>query len=164
MSSIAESINLAEYPSMQNPDFPAAQLKAPFFLRCAALCIDYMLLLMVPILWLMYSVYFGDGPAAGSLSVTVWLFTVIIWVIDFLALPLFRGQTLGKMVAGLSIVKKDGSPARLGSIVLRNVVGYLLTISTLGIGFLVAAVNTSGRALHDYVAGTVVVHARRRLN
>src|SRR4051812_3727515 len=108
MSSIAETFDLTKYSSMENTDFSAAQLKAPFFLRCAALFIDYMLLLFVPILWLMFSIYFGDGSAAGNLSMTVWLFTVIVWLIDFIALPLFRGQTLGKMLAGITIVKTDG--------------------------------------------------------
>jgi uncharacterized RDD family membrane protein YckC len=87
----------------------------------------------------------------------------MVWIINFIGFPLFRGQTLGKMVAGITIVKRDGTPVRLGSIVLRNIVGYLLSVITLGIGFLIAAVNGSGRALHDYVAGTIVVHARKRL-
>ena len=163
MSSIAGSIELAEYSSMENTDFSATQLRAPFFLRCAALFIDYMLLVLVPVLWLMFSVYFGDGAAAGSLTITVWLLTLIVWLIDFIALPLFRGQTLGKMLAGITITNIDGTPVRLGSIVIRNVIGYILTTLTFGLGFLFAAVNNSGRALHDYVGGTVVVHARRRL-
>ena len=143
--------------------FSPDALKAPFFLRCAALFVDYMLLLMVPVAWLLLSTYFGDGPANVNISGTVWLFTVMLWVINFLALPLFRGQTIGKMLAGITIVKKDGTPVRLGSLLLRNLLGYLLTIITLGLGFLIAAVNRSGRSLHDYLGGTVVVQARKRL-
>jgi len=139
----------------------AERLKAPFFSRCAAFCMDYMLVLSVPILWLLGSKFFGDG-ANASISSTVWLFVVIMWLIDFLLLPLFRGQTFGKMISGISIVKTDGTPVRLGGIVVRNVLGYLLSISTLGLGFLVAAVNTSGRGLHDLVAGTIVVQGRKR--
>jgi uncharacterized RDD family membrane protein YckC len=89
---------------------------------------------------------------------------IIVWLIDFIGLPLFRGQTLGKMVVGISIIMRDGRPARLGSIVNRNLLGYALTVITLGIGFLIAAVNGTGRALHDYIAGTIVVRARKQLS
>jgi uncharacterized RDD family membrane protein YckC len=45
---------------------------------------------------------------------------------------------------------------------LRNTIGYVLTVATLGLGFLIAAITPSGRALHDYVAGTIVIRGRRR--
>jgi uncharacterized RDD family membrane protein YckC len=143
----------------KSPEFLPEVLKAPFLLRCAAAMVDYMILLAVPILWLFLSTYVGDGPASVNISVTVWMFTLIVWLVNFLALPLFRGQTVGKMFAGITVVRKDGRPVRLGAIVLRNVVGYLLTLLTLGIGFFVSALNRSGRSLHDFVAGTVVIRA-----
>jgi uncharacterized RDD family membrane protein YckC len=40
---------------------------------------------------------------------------------------------------------------------LRHTVGYLASLVTLGLGFLLAAFNREGRALHDLIAGTVVV-------
>jgi uncharacterized RDD family membrane protein YckC len=142
-------------------DFSPESLKAPFFLRIAAFCIDYMLVMSAPILWLLGSKFFGDG-ANASISATVWLLVIIVWVLDFLLLPLFRGQTFGKMLAGVTIVNKDGTPVRLSGLLKRNVLGYLMTIVTLGVGFLISAVNRTGRSLHDYVAGTIVVYGRRR--
>ena len=163
MSSLVESATLNTRSQMEKvAKFSPVTLKAPFFLRCAAFCIDYMLLMAVPVVWLLCSKLFGDGGANVSLSATVWLFVVIMWLIDFLLLPLFRGQTLGKMIAGITILNKDGTPVRLGGIVRRNILGYLLSSITLGIGFLISAVNHSGRALQDYVAGTVVVQGRKR--
>jgi uncharacterized RDD family membrane protein YckC len=166
MSSAAETLDLAHRSfQMENTsEFSPEQLKAPLLLRCAAAFVDYMLLVALPVLWLLLSNVVGDGPAGVSLNTTVWLLVLIVWLVDFLALPLFRGQTLGKMFAGITIVKTDGSPVRLGTIVLRNVAGYLLTLLTLGIGFFISAVNSSGRSLHDYLAGTVVVHARRSIS
>jgi uncharacterized RDD family membrane protein YckC len=142
-------------------EFSPEALKAPFFLRIAAMCIDYMLLMAVPVLWLLGTKMFGDGTNA-TVPPVVWLFVVIMWLIDFLLLPLFRGQTFGKMIAGITILKTDGTPVRLGGLLRRNVVGYFLTLVTLGIGFLVSAVNSTGRSLHDYVAGTIVVAGRKR--
>lgn len=144
-------------------EFSPRHLRAPFFLRCAALLIDYMLLLTVPAAWLLFSKFFGETNVNSGISSTAWLFVLLAWVINFLALPLFRGQTLGKMMAGLTILRTDGTPIRLGRILLRNILGYLLTLLTLGLGFFIAAINKSGRSLHDYVAGTVVVHGRKKL-
>jgi uncharacterized RDD family membrane protein YckC len=166
MSSSAGSLDLA-IQSLQmekTSEFSPEYLKAPFFLRCAAAFVDYMVLLAVPLLWLTVSDLFGDSPAGAGLSATVWLFVVIVWILDFLVLPLFRGQTLGKMFAGLTILKRDGRPAGLGSIFLRNVIGYFLTLVTLGLGFFISAINRSGRSLHDLIGGTVVVYARKKIS
>ena len=142
-------------------DFSPEALKAPFVLRIAALCIDYMLVLAVPVLWLLGSKAFGDG-ANASIPAMAWLLAVIMWLIDFLVLPLFRGQTFGKMLSGITIVNSDGTPVRLAGLLRRNLLGYFLTIATLGLGFLVSAVNGTGRSLHDYIGGTIVIAGRKR--
>jgi uncharacterized RDD family membrane protein YckC len=162
MLSLTESATLNSSFQMEKViEFSPEALKAPFFLRIAAMCVDYMLLMAVPVLWLLFSKFLGDG-ANGAPSLTVWLIVLIVWLLDFLLLPLFRGQTLGKMLCGTTIVSTDGTPVRLGGLLLRNVVGYLLTLATLGLGFLISAVNRSGRSLHDFVGGTIVVHGRKR--
>jgi len=163
MSSVAQTAILPKTPQMEKViEFSPNALRAPFFLRCAALFIDYMVLLAVPVTWLVVSRFLGDGLANVGISNTVWLFVLIAWVINFLALPLFRGQTIGKMMAGIAILRRDGTPVRLGRILLRNTIGYLITILTFGLGFFVAALNKSGRSLHDLIAGTVVVYGRRK--
>lgn len=143
--------------------FDAVAVKAPFAGRCTALFIDYMLLLALPVLWLLWGRLVSDTSANAAPGGWVWFLTIILWIVDFVLLPLLRGQTVGKMLTGLTIVGTDGTPIRLGTILKRNVLGYLLTAATLGIGFLASAVNRRGRALHDAVAGTVVVQARKTL-
>ena len=138
------------------------QVIAPFYLRCTALCIDYMLLLLPPVAVLVLSKFFGESAAKSDLPNYVWYLVLILWIVDFLALPLFSGQTFGKMLAGITMLKTDGSPVRLGSLLRRNVLGYFLTIITLGLGFLLAVLNKNGRSLHDYVGGTIVIQGRRR--
>lgn len=142
-------------------DFSPETVAAPFFLRCAALCIDYMLLLSMPVLALIGNKFLGDGTYTGPGSI-VWTLVLILWVIDFLLLPLFRGQTLGKMLTGITMLRLDGTPVNLVTLVKRNVLGYAITAATLGIGYLSVIFSTKGRALHDIVAGTVVVRGKRK--
>ncbi len=142
-------------------NFAPETVAAPFFLRCAALFADYMVLLIVPIIGLFWNKLFGDGigySAPGTGSVTV---MIILWVIDFILLPLLRGQTVGKMLTGLTIVNLDGTSIGLLTILRRNVLGYILTAATLGLGFLFSVFSRRGRALHDLVGGTIVIRGRR---
>lgn len=141
-------------------DFSPGRLRAPFFLRCAALCIDYMILIGLPVAWLIAAKLLGE-PGTPAISNFIWIISAVLLVVDFILFPLLRGQTIGKMIAGITIVNSDGTDLRLGGIIKRNIVGYLVTLLTLGLGFLIAGVNSSGRALHDFISSTIVVRGRK---
>jgi uncharacterized RDD family membrane protein YckC len=75
-----------------------------------------------------------------------------------------RGQTVGKMLLGIRIVRPDGSKASLGRVVgLRYGVGYAIAamhISLLMIYSLVDCLmifRSNRRCLHDLIADTIVV-------
>ena len=144
-------------------DFSPERLQAPLSLRLAAMCIDYILLLAVPLGWLLIQKSMNEGGPVIVLGPTVWFIVAILWVLDFLLLPLLRGQTLGKMLTGLTIINMDGTNAGLGRILVRNVLGYIISAIPLGLGFLLATVNSSGRTLHDLISGTIVVRGRKKL-
>ena len=160
MASTAPGVS-SSYRAEKVVDFTPDELQAPFFLRCAALLIDYMVLLAIPVGWLMIETMMGDGTKA-TVGSTVWMIGIIFWLANFLLFPLLRGQTLGKMLTGLSIVNLDGTRIGISGVIRRNIFGYFLTGVTLGLGFLFAALSSNGRALHDIVAGTVVVHGRKK--
>ena len=143
--------------------FSPVELKAPFLLRCAALFIDYMLFLALPVVSLAFSIVFGETSADIGVGRLAWITGIILFLLNSVLLPMYRGQSTGKMLLGLSIVRTDGSAPRPADIFRRNLLGYVLTVLTLGIGFLIAAVNSSGRSLHDLVARTVVVRARKTI-
>ena len=144
-------------------DFTPEALAAPFALRCAALIVDYIILLVVPIVWLMLARFFSDTGVPDAIGATIWTLGILLAISDCVVMPMiFSGQSLGKMVVGLRIVRKDGTRPHTGAILLRNTVGYLLTLITGGLGFLVSAFTPTGRALHDYLAGTVVIRGRKR--
>lgn len=147
-------------------DFDAERLKAPFMLRCGAVLIDYILLICVPVISLLLGRSFSyDGAKLlnSELSSAGWLIMILLALTTFVIFPLFTGKSLGKMLTGLRIVKADGNPASLAALLIRHLIGYPLTILTLGSGFLLSVFNGKGRALHDYLAGTIVVYGRRRI-
>lgn len=141
--------------------FSVEELKAPFLLRCAAFSIDYMLLVFLPTIWLMFGEVLG-ASSSGGIGTTIWVVAIIIFVANFLVLPLARGRSLGKLLTGLTIVNTDGTRIRPGKLLIRNTLGYLITVGTAGIGFIIAALNSSGRSLHDILTGTVVIRGSKR--
>jgi uncharacterized RDD family membrane protein YckC len=168
MSARVERTTPARYikPEQVVVDFDPIRLKAPFLLRCGAILIDYIILVAIPVISLLLYRISGSEPAKILDSTTTnvgWLIVVLLAVTNFLLLPLLFGQSVGKMLTGLNIVKKDGSSPSLGGLCLRHLLGYPLTILTLGLGFFFAAVNKRGRALHDYIAGTIVIYGQKQV-
>ena len=146
---------------MQNiVEFKPYAVAATFFERSAAVFVDYCLLLAVPVTWLIMLKYFGEHGTTGGLGTFVWWLTLVVFVVNFILFPLLRAQTVGKMLFGLRILDANGNPPTLARILLRNTLGYLLTALTAGIGYLMAALNRSGRTLHDVLFQTYVVRAR----
>lgn len=147
-------------------DFDAEQLAAPFLLRCGALLIDYILVLFVPVVCMLLGRYFGyDGARLinSEINNTGWLIAILLGVTNMIILPLFGGQSLGKMLTGLRIVATDGHSVSFGTILIRHTFGYLITLLTGGLGFLLSVVNKKGRTLHDYLSGTMVIYGSRRI-
>ena len=133
-------------------------------LRCGALLIDYIILIAIPVICLLLYRMFGSEQSkilSNEFTNIGWLIVVLLAATNFLLLPLLLGQSVGKILTGLNIVKKDGTAPSLGSLCARHLLGYPLTLLTLGLGFLFAVLNKRGRALHDYLAGTIVIYARK---
>lgn len=147
-------------------NFDAGQLKAPFLLRCGAILIDYIILIAAPVVSLLVGRLMeieSTKLLQSNIANTGWLILVLLALTNFVFLPLLVGQSIGKMLTGLRVVKRDGSAPSLGSLCLRHLIGYPLTMLTLGLGFFVAMINEKGRALHDFIAGTVVIYGQKQI-
>ncbi len=142
----------------------ARSIRAPFSLRCGALLIDYIVVIgVLALTTLLARVFGGDVKRGGGFILFVgYLTTAGVAFVNFVLLANLSGRTLGKWMAGLRIERKDGEPLSVGRALLRHLVGYPLTLLTLGLGFLFAAFDPQGRALHDWLACTVVVRSRAR--
>jgi uncharacterized RDD family membrane protein YckC len=168
MSSNVEGTALAGAPRRREiiVSFSPERVKAPFFLRCGALLLDYLLIVAFPVLFLLIGRFTGaDGTRllTSEWNTIGWLIAILLAATNLVALPAFTGQSLGKIAAGLRIVGLDGTTAPAAKIVFRQTVGYLLTLISLGAGFLVSVFSNKGRALHDYLAGTVIIYAERNV-
>lgn len=139
---------------------------APFALRCGAFLIDYILIAAFFAFTTVAARPFGGGvrTATGSAVETLgYLAAIGVAVISFVVLAGLRGQTLGKWATGLRIERRDGRPLGFGRALVRHLLGYPLSLLTLGVGFLLVVFSAEGRALHDLIAGTVVVRGRKRV-
>ena len=146
--------------------FSAEAVRAPFLLRCGAMIIDYVIFIAIPVMALLASRFAGNDGAKllnDGLNSTGWLLALLVAAVNMVLLPMFAGQSLGKIATGLRIVAEDGGPASMRAIAFRQTGGYLLTWFTLGLGFLFSLFSRKGRALHDLLTGTVVIYARRKV-
>jgi len=133
--------------------------RAPFALRCGAILIDYILLALILTFSTIMARTMGGGArlAGGTAEKVGILFTLVAAVLDLGVLAGLTGKTVGKWTTGLRLERTDGSLPGFGWAMLRHFVGYPVSMLVLGIGFLLAIVIPNGRALHDFIAGTVVI-------
>jgi uncharacterized RDD family membrane protein YckC len=121
--------------------------------------IDYIILVgIVAFSTLVARMAGGGARYAGNSAETVGiLMAVLVALLDLGVLVGFTGQTIGKWATGLRVERTNGQVPGLGRALLRHFVGYPLSFLTLGLGFLLAALSTRGRALHDFIADTIVI-------
>jgi uncharacterized RDD family membrane protein YckC len=136
-----------------------ARIRAPFSLRCGAFLIDYSLLIGIFAFSTLVARFLGGGStAAGNSTLLIGAIVAVgVSLLNLAVLASIRGQTVGKWATGLRIERIDGQPIGVGRIIVRNILGYLFSTLTLGIGFLIAILSQEGRALHDLIAGTIIV-------
>jgi len=151
------------------PAEPASLRKAGFWLRCVAFLVDAGLVAllatggaMLVVLAVQIGGMISSAPEAGLewLDTTATSLLVILIVLCYFTLFLgLRGQTPGKMLLGLKVIRTTGEEVGYGRALVRWV-GQCLGLLPLGLGFLMIAFSRQKQALHDKLAGTYVVRLR----
>lgn len=139
---------------------------APFVLRLGALAFDYVIIVLIPVIFLLAGRLAGhDGSELlkSEWNNLGWLLGVMAIAGDFLILPALTGQTAGKMLTGIRVVGTDGAEVSLKKILLRQILGGMFTLISLGGLLLIAVFHPRGRTLHDILAGTIVVSKERQI-
>ncbi|TKK76383.1 RDD family protein [Kribbella jiaozuonensis] len=67
------------------------------------------------------------------------------------------GRTPGQGIVGLRVIRTDGGAIHPGQ-ALRWVIGFPISVIPLGLGFVPVVFQREHRALHDLIAGTVIVY------
>lgn len=126
--------------------------------RFLALIIDYFLLLVYVI---------GMSLLLTALNIHAWSGVSFFFLFIFIYLPalcyaplcevLNRGQSLGKHLLDIRVVKADGSTPSLSAYLLRWLLFVIDVPLTGGLGLVVALLNKNNQRLGDLAAGTIVI-------
>jgi uncharacterized RDD family membrane protein YckC len=98
-----------------------------------------------------------EGWAGWLVASLLGAFSFLTYFVYDVGCWLLAGQTPGKRLMGLLVVQTDGQRLRLGPAI-RRWFGYWLS-AILFLGFLWVLVDNRRQALHDKLAGTLVLYA-----
>lgn len=103
------------------------------------------------------------APVLGLIMIIMTLFLVIIlWIPYAIILETWRGQTIGKMILGIVVVKENGEPCTFAAALLRNVLRLIDVLPQFYlIGFIFMALAEKRQRIGDRLANTIVVRIKR---
>src|SRR5919112_957635 len=97
------------------------------------------------------------GPQAGQASRVLTIALVFV-VVPTTVETLTRGRSLGKVAAGIRIVRDDGGPVRFRHALIRALAGVGEIWLTLGaVALITSMLNDRGKRVGDLLAGTYAV-------
>lgn len=136
---------------------PKAGVKAGIFRRWLAAAMDpgiaivsYVLLVSI----------FGGITRNGNGIILIAILLLLAYAVFYLKL-LSMGMTPGKYIMGERVVDKlTGNQPGLGTMLLREIIGKMLSAAVFGMGFFWALFDKDNQAWHDKLAGTVVIKKR----
>lgn len=137
--------------------------------RIVAGLIDYVILLIVAaILFFIVAVpFFALRWAFGMWELAFggfWPFfglSWIIWLVYFTYFEGTSGQTFGKRVSNIRVVKENGEPCDMGSAFIRSLLRIIDRLPFLYIlGIIIIAVTPKRQRIGDLLAKTIVVKTR----
>ncbi len=112
------------------------------------------------------NISFTDIQGGNYFAITVLLiFLIPVFLYHFLFETFLNGQSLGKKVVGIKVVKLDGSQAGLSSYILRSLF-RIIDISLVNglVGLISIVVSEKSQRLGDMAAGTTVIKLENKVN
>jgi uncharacterized RDD family membrane protein YckC len=159
---------IIETPEQTSIEFPLAGIGSRFL----ALLIDTLIQggigIVLGLLFFALDVGFNlTGPSAGSaaavwgVAILIFGFFLLIYGYFILFEAIWNGQTPGKRMTRIRVIKDSGQPITAIDSVARNLLRIIDSLPAgYGIGVLSAWISPQSKRLGDYVAGTVVVHEK----
>lgn len=147
-------------PEAVNVAYPIAGIGTRFL----AALIDSAIWLVAQIVIVLGSVFVftrgGPGDTIGVILLLTLSF-ILFWGYYIVFETLWRGQTPGKRLMKVRVIKTSGYPIGFVEAVIRNLVRIVDFLPAYyGVGVLTMFISTQSRRLGDYAAGTIVVKER----
>jgi uncharacterized RDD family membrane protein YckC len=135
--------------------------------RFVAAIVDSLIIVVAQVL-LLYLMGLGLGALDAGESVVVAvgaaLSFLMLWGYYIVFELLWSGQSPGKRLAGLRVVREGGRPITFLAAAIRNLIRIIDFLPALyGVGVVVMFIDRRARRLGDLAAGTLVVKERPRL-
>jgi len=138
---------------------------ASFFTRFLASFIDSFIVTAVSggityaIIFISGSLVNSYGGMDGAITTSIaQIPAILLGPAYFIYFTGSSGQTLGKKIVKIKVVKKSSTaPPSYTSAFLREVVGKMISAVVLGLGYLWVIGDKEKQAWHDKIAGTVVI-------
>jgi len=139
---------------------------ASLFRRFLAMALDHLVLLVLPVIAVSLSLHRMETLAENPFMFVLVIFAVFAvflvgGLLYFSLLEGLYGQTLGKRICGIRVLKADFSPCGLSAGFLRNIVGIVDAFFYHLVAVISLAATTKWQRIGDVVAETVVVKGRR---
>lgn len=154
-------------PAVIRPTLPPGPKQpagtAGFGLRLISQLIDAMVFSMLMLtlgvgLALIISYFGGNNPQALTMMSLLAFFVVVavnwLYAVFFIG---YCGQTPGKMVTRIKVVRTNGAEVGFGAAIFREVVGKFISCMLLFCGYLMVLFDDRHQGLHDKIADTYVI-------
>lgn len=130
--------------------------------RILAVIIDFFVLMILSFSLLGASIIPGLAAQSRFAAMSGFMMSLflimLLWIFYGIALETWKGQTVGKMILGIIVVKENGEPCDFFAALLRNVLRIIDNLPSFYLlGFIVMAITEKRQRLGDRLAGTVVV-------
>jgi uncharacterized RDD family membrane protein YckC len=150
-------------PQVVTGEAVALELRpASFATRALAVALDLLVMLAAGILVTIVLGYaLPDVDEAAARAIGVLALVAVVIGLPVTVETLTRGRSLGKLAAGLRVVRDDGGPIRLRHALVRALLAVVEIIVTFGsVALITSLANVRGKRLGDLLAGTFVLRER----
>ncbi|HAV11762.1 MAG TPA: hypothetical protein DCX32_04470 [Candidatus Moranbacteria bacterium] len=118
--------------------------------------------------WIRFVASMIDGLILSVAIFSLVLIPIVGWIlIPFVSFIYFAfmtdkyQDTLGKRLFGLMVVSENFEKLTFKKVLMREVVGKIVSSVTFNIGYLIAAFTKRKQALHDFIGDSVVIYRKK---
>jgi len=159
---------IIETPEQTSIEFPLAGIGSRFLAILIDSLIQGAVLVVIVLIFVGVGFSFRGAGFGRSSTAGVWVVAILIFIYFLLMYGYFilfesiwNGQTPGKRLTHIRVIKDSGQPITVIDSVARNLLRLVDQLPfAYGIGVLCAWISPQSKRLGDYVAGTVVVHEK----